>query len=137
MVCKKLNRKGMPVGALILGAVLSCGLIAANYTRGLTELYGFMALLATVATLCSIWSVRWRLCASLSLGRCGVASRPGVTILGLIYGVWTLYGAGFEATAWGAVLIATGLPVYLLMRWRGGSSRLAAASSSRASGQSA
>ena len=47
----KLNRKGMPVGALILGAVLSCGLIAANYTRGLTELYGFMALLATVATL--------------------------------------------------------------------------------------
>jgi basic amino acid/polyamine antiporter, APA family len=133
----KLNRKGMPVGALILGAVLSCGLIAANYTRGLTELYGFMALLATVATL-----VLYLVCAlaALRLTQLGTLRRgimTGVTILGLIYGVWTLYGAGFEATAWGAVLIATGLPVYLLMRWRGGSSRLAAASPAAPPGPSA
>ena len=111
--------------------------IAANYTRGLTELYGFMALLATVATL-----VLYLVCAlaALRLTQLGTLRRgimTGVSILGLIYGVWTLYGAGFEATAWGAVLIATGLPVYLLMRWRSGSSRLAAASPAAPPGPSA
>ena len=94
------------------------GLIAANYTRGLTELYGFMALLATVATL-----VLYLVCAvaALKLTKLGTI-RHGfmtwVTILGVIYGLWTFYGAGFEACAWGAVLIATGIPVYLLMRRR-------------------
>lgn len=123
----KLNRRGMPVGALVLGAVLSCALIAANYTRGLTELYGFMALLATVATLVLYLVTA---VAALRLTQLGTLKRgvtTGVTILGLIYGVWTLYGSGFEATAWGAVLLATGIPVYWLMRSRGGSSRPAAA----------
>jgi APA family basic amino acid/polyamine antiporter len=133
----KLNRKGMPVGALILGAVLSCGLIAANYTRGLTELYGFMALLATVATL-----VLYLVCAvaALKLTKRGIirgGAMTWVTVLGVIYGLWTFYGAGFEACAWGAVLIATGIPVYLLMRSRGGSSRLAAASPGAPPGSSA
>ena len=45
------NRKGMPVRAQLIGSALAITLIAANYTRGLTELFGFMALLATVATL--------------------------------------------------------------------------------------
>ena len=125
----KLNRRGMPVAALVLGAVLSCGLIAANYTRGLTELYGFMALLATVATLVLYLVAAL---AALRLTQLGTIQRglmTLVTILGGIYGVWTLYGAGFEATAWGAVLLATGLPVYLFMRLRGGSSPTAAANS--------
>ena len=41
----------MPVRAQLLGSSLSSLLVAANYTRGLTELFAFMALLATVATL--------------------------------------------------------------------------------------
>ena len=39
---------------------------------------------------------------------------------------WTFYGAGGQATAWGAALLATGLPVYFLMR-RGSTSQLEAA----------
>jgi APA family basic amino acid/polyamine antiporter len=123
-----LNRRGMPVAALIMGAILSCGLIAANFTRGLTELYGFMALLATVATLVLYLVAAL---AALRLTQLGAIRRglmTGVTMIGLIYGLWTLYGAGLEATVWGAVLLATGIPVYLLMRWRGGSSRTVAAS---------
>jgi APA family basic amino acid/polyamine antiporter len=118
----KLNRRGMPVAALILGAVLSCGLIAANFTRGLTELYGFMALLATVATLV-LYVVA--AVAALRLTQIGMIKggvMTAVTIVGAIYGVWTIYGAGYEAIKWGAALLATGVPVYLLMRWRGGSS---------------
>jgi APA family basic amino acid/polyamine antiporter len=118
----KLNRRGMPVAALILGAVLSSALIAANYTRGLTELYGFMALLATVATLvlylfAAAAALRLMVRGSISRGLPTV-----VTVLGMIYALWALYGAGYEANKWGAVLLATGIPVYLVMRWRGGSS---------------
>ena len=47
----KVNARGMPVRAQMLGSALSALLVAANYTKGLTELFGFMALLATVATL--------------------------------------------------------------------------------------
>jgi APA family basic amino acid/polyamine antiporter len=118
----RLNRRGMPVAALILGAVLSCGLIAANFTRGLTELYGFMALLATVATLV-LYVVA--AVAALRLTQLGTIKRgimTVITIVGGIYGVWTIYGAGYEAIKWGAALLATGIPVYLIMRWRAGSS---------------
>ena len=47
----KVNSRGMPVRAQFLGSGLSAMLVAANYTKGLTELFAFMALLATVATL--------------------------------------------------------------------------------------
>jgi APA family basic amino acid/polyamine antiporter len=124
----RLNKKGMPVAALVLGAFLSCALIAANYTRGLTELYGFMALLATVATLVLYLVAALAALRLTQLGTLKRGTMTGVTILGVIYGFWTLYGSGFEATAWGAVLLATGIPVYLIMRSRGGSSRPAEAS---------
>jgi APA family basic amino acid/polyamine antiporter len=118
----RLNRRGMPVAALILGAVLSCALIAANFTRGLTELYGFMALLATVATLVLYLAAAGAALRLIARGMMPRGLPTIVTVLGTIYALWTLYGAGFEATAWGAVLLATGIPVYFFMRSRGGSS---------------
>ncbi|HKH29059.1 MAG TPA: hypothetical protein VKA61_12105, partial [Sphingomicrobium sp.] len=54
-------------------------------------------------------------------GRLRGGSLLVVTILGTVYAIWTFYGAGLEATAWGAVLLATGVPVYFLMRSRGSS----------------
>jgi APA family basic amino acid/polyamine antiporter len=122
-----LNRRGMPVTALVLSAALSCGLIAANFTRGLTELYGFMALLATAATLVLYLAVAASALRLTALGKLPRGILTVVTIVGTIYAIWSLYGAGFEATAWGAALLATGIPVYFLMRWRGGSSPAAAA----------
>jgi APA family basic amino acid/polyamine antiporter len=122
-----LNKRGMPVAALVLSAMLACALIAANFTRGLTELYGFMALVATVATLVLYLVTAVAALRLTALGRLPRGPLTIVTIVGAVYALWTLYGAGFEATAWGAVLVATGIPVYLVMRWKAGSSRQAAA----------
>ena len=123
----RLNGRGMPVRAQILGTALSSALIAANYTRGLTELFGFMALLATVATLVLYFVASISALRLTSMGVLRAGLLTGITVVGTLYAIWTMYGAGLEATGWGAVLLATGIPVYLLMNWRGGSSRATAA----------
>jgi len=115
------NRRGMPVRAQVAGALLSVALIAANYTRGLTELFGFVILLATAATLVLYLFGAFSALRMMKEGRLRRGSLLVVTILGTVYAIWTFYGAGLEATAWGAVLLATGVPVYFLMRSRGSS----------------
>jgi APA family basic amino acid/polyamine antiporter len=112
----RVNARGMPVNAQILGTLLSAALIAANYTRGLTELFGFMALLATAATLVLYLVAALSALRLMAAGRLQRGLLLLVTLLGTLYALWTLYGAGAEATGWGAVLLATGIPVYLVMR---------------------
>lgn len=116
------NRRGMPVRAQVAGAMLSVALIAANYTRGLTELFGFVILLATAATLVLYLFGALSALRLMKEGRLARGSLLIVTLLGTAYAIWTFYGAGAEATGWGAVLLATGIPVYFLMRSRGDSS---------------
>lgn len=121
----KVNARGMPVQAQIAGSTLSTALIAANYTKGLTELFAFMALLATVATLVLYLFAAMsalRLMADRKLHRGGLLA---VTIAGTLYALWTFYGAGAEATMWGMALLATGIPVYLAMRASSRASNLA------------
>ena len=97
----KESRRGVPVRAQIAGCVLTTGLIAANYTRGLTELFAFMALLATAATL-----VLYLTAALATLRRIGRGELRGIALailasIGAVYSAWTFYGAGKEATLWG------------------------------------
>jgi APA family basic amino acid/polyamine antiporter len=40
-----------------------------------------------------------------------------VAMLGALYSVWTLWGAGAEAFWWGMGLFALGVPLYFLMKW--------------------
>ena len=89
--------------------------------------FTFMALLATAATL-----VLYVICAlaALRLMRRGdiphSAALTATGIIGALYGLGTLYGADAEVLGQGAALIASGIPVYFLMR-RGGSSLAPAA----------
>ncbi len=48
---------------------------------------------------------------------------PWVVVLAVLaaaFNVWALWGLGLEAIAYGLVLVALGLPVYLAVRWRKG-----------------
>jgi APA family basic amino acid/polyamine antiporter len=113
----KVNRHGMPVRAQILGSTLSSILVAANYTRGLTQLFQFMALLATVATLvlylvAAIGALRLMLTGQMRSGAMLI-----VTLVGGVYALWTFYGAGTEASLWGLLLLMTCFPVMLWMRF--------------------
>ena len=118
----RVNKAGMPVYAHLLGCALSVALIAMNLTSGMIQIYTFIILLATVAVLVLYFAGAAAMIALLVQGKAKGVGITAAAILGAAYALWTFYGAGAEATLWGAGLLATGIPVYFLMRSRGGSS---------------
>ena len=109
--------RGVAVRGQLLSSGLATILIAANYSRSLAGLFAFMALLSTAAALvlylaCSMSALR--------LQRTGLLDRSApltaIAGIGILYALWTLYGAGAEAMGWGAVLLAAGLVTFFLMR---------------------
>ncbi|MBB4632774.1 amino acid permease [Sphingosinicella soli] len=113
----KVNARGAPVRGIVIGGILITLLVLSNYTRTMSGLFTFMALLSTSATLvlyfaCAAAAVRLMLQKRLTT----TPMLAVLTPLGLIYAVWTFQGAGAEANGWAFVLLVAGLPVYLLVR---------------------
>jgi APA family basic amino acid/polyamine antiporter len=107
---------GIAVRAILLSSLLSALLILANASRGLAGLFAFMALLGTIGAL-----VLYLFCAAavLRLQRRGGVRRSAAlsatAVFGLVYAFWALYGAGMEASLWGAALMGFGLLLYAVM----------------------
>ena len=133
----KVNAAGMPVFGHLLGCTLSVGLIATNLSGGMVQIFSFMVLLATVATLVLYFAGSLTVLALLRRGQAKGALLLAAAIIGTIYSLWTFYGAGAEATGWGAVLLATGIPVYFLTKRARGSIPPAAAQEASPPGSSA
>ena len=118
---------GTPVRAQLLSSVLATLLIASNYTRSLTGLFTFMLLIATVAALflyvgCTLAALRM-----VFRGQLAGTVLVLTAVAGLAFTIFAFWGAGGEATMWGVALLATGFPVYFLMRSKGGSTPAAEA----------
>ena len=122
----RVNKAGSPVFGQLLGCGLSVALIATNLSSGMVEIYTFIILLATVATLVLYFVGSLTMLALIKRGEAKGAAVTAAAMVGALYALWTFSGAGLEATAWGAGLLATGIPVYFLMRSRAGSSPAAA-----------
>lgn len=108
---------GVAVRAQLLSTGLATLLVAANYSRSTSGLFAFMALLSTAAAL-----ILYLACA-LAAGRLQLSGRLKgpwiilpIVLFASIYAMWTLYGAGTEPIAWGALLLIIGIPVYFGMR---------------------
>lgn len=108
------TRTGTPVRAQMLSSLLASLLIFTNYSRSLTGLFTFMGLISAMTTL-----VLYVVCAAAALKlRPGRRSHgvPIVAIVSIGYCLWAFWGAGIETALWGVALLATGLPVFWLMR---------------------
>ena len=121
-----------PLVAQLLGTALSVGLILANMSKGTGDLFTFMALLTTCATL---WLY-------LAAALAALKQRPGgmaliAVIAGLLFTLFAFYGSGWEANLWSLALLASGAAVYALMRWLGGSSPAEVANPAAPPGSSA
>jgi APA family basic amino acid/polyamine antiporter len=112
----KTSSRGMPVRAHLLSSALLTGLVLMNYAKSMAELFTFIALLATAASLfaylfCALAALRLQTRGRIEAGW----PLTVVAIVAALYSAWTLYGAGGEATLLGLVLLAAGLPVRWLM----------------------
>jgi APA family basic amino acid/polyamine antiporter len=111
------SREGAPVRAHLVSSALVTLLLLANQSRSMGDLFAFMALLSTAASLvaylsCSLAALRLQ-----AIGRIPPSPvLPAVAVAGAAYSIWAIYGAGAEPALWGAALLLSGLPVYMMMR---------------------
>jgi APA family basic amino acid/polyamine antiporter len=115
------SARGTPVVALASTSVLVTLLVLASAHRSLAQVFTFMILLSTSANLvaylvCSLALLVLMRRGELQGSRRGTPWLAAAGVLGALYSLWAIAGAGKEATAWGAVLLVAGLPVYALTR---------------------
>jgi basic amino acid/polyamine antiporter, APA family len=131
-VMERGNSRLAPTVSLIVTCVIAALFVSFNASRTFVGLYVFITLISTVASLVFY--------ASGAVAALKLKLNPITHLLvaaGLLYAIWTFYGAGLEATAWALALLAAGLPVLLISRWLNGSSRAAEANSAAPPGSAA
>jgi APA family basic amino acid/polyamine antiporter len=119
----RLSRRGTPAFGLAVSSGLITLLIAMNYTKSLVEQFTFIILLstlsalvayalATMAELMIFVKERHRLVGQ-KLLKASVISG-----LAFLYSLWTIAGSGPETVYWGFLLLLSGIPIYVWMKWR-------------------
>ncbi len=113
----RVSPRGTPVAAHLLSAGLLSIVVLFNYSRSMADLFQFLILLTTAIVLvmyiaCALAAVKLMREGRLA-GSIGLRLVSGVA---LIYGVFTLYGAGGEALLWGLGLLLLAIPVYFAVR---------------------
>lgn len=107
--------RGTPVRAHLLSGVLVTLLTLANYTRGMGDLFQFIASVSLAAGMLAFFA------SALAAIRLLPGDRPLMLAAGIaaLFVGWMTWGLGAEANGWGLALLLAGAPVYLTVR-RGG-----------------
>lgn len=115
------NRKGVPIYGMVIGSVLTSIVMLMGYTDGLVEQFRFIILLAT---LCCLVPYLFSMAAYmlLVLAKYNISGKKSAKIalggIAFFFTVWAVYGAGEKAVFWGFLLLLSGIPLYIYMKWR-------------------
>lgn len=116
---------GTPVRAHCVSGVVLTAMVMMNFQRTMVDLFTFLALLSTTVTL---FAYLFSMLAALKLEARGSMSASVSTrvlaIIGAVYSLWAIWGAGPRPAMWGLVFLLSALPVYLLMRRSGSDTAL-------------
>jgi APA family basic amino acid/polyamine antiporter len=115
----KESKRGSPVRAHLMSAGFLTVLVLMNYAKSMADIFTFIALLATTASLftylaCALAALKLQAAKRIA----PTTALTVIAILAGIYAVFTLVGAGGPAVVWGLVLLAIGAPFYWLTRGR-------------------
>lgn len=108
---RRSNAAGAPVGSLVAAASVAALLVLASSTEQFVQVYVFIALVSTVASL-----VLYAVCAASALKLRVMGGAAVVAVLALVYALAMFVGAGLEATLWGLGLAVAGLPIRYVSR---------------------
>ncbi len=109
------GRDGSPTLSLLLSAGLGSVLLLANYAKALVDVFAFLIMMSTLTFLAPL------LVSALAEFRYSWRSQTawaGVAAAAALYAVFAIIGSGLEVLAWGAVLVAVGIPVYFVGKQR-------------------
>lgn len=104
----RVNRHDVAVAPMVLGSVLSAALMFIAATRSGGDVLDFMFRLTTSSSML--------LYAAGCVGALVLGRQRLLASAGLAFTAWVVWAIGIEAAAWGAVLVAAGVPLYLLAR---------------------
>jgi len=112
-----------PGTALFITSGLLTLLVLSNYSSSMVVVFTKMLLISTLATLvtylcCSLATLKLAWQGELGRREKNLGALSVIAILGAIYSIWTIVGAGLEAFLWGVGLMAAGVPVYVAMKSR-------------------
>ena len=113
------TRGGTPARAHVVAGLLVTGVTLANYTRGMGDLFAFIAAMSLAAGMLA-YAVS-ALSAVRLLRDDPMARTAGIVATGFI--TWLAWGLGGEANLWALVLLAAGVPVYWAVRRGAATSR--------------
>lgn len=120
-VFAKLNRWNAPQPGLIIGSILVSMLMLFNYSDSLVDQFTFMTLLTTLSVLTPyLFSTAAHMIFTLS-GKTDdnkMMQAVILSILAFVFSMWAIYGAGAEVVYWGFLLLLSGIPFYVWMKWR-------------------
>ena len=119
----QMSPRNTPTFSLVITSALVSLLVLTTASNSLVSVFTFMILLSTTACVVMYGACAAAMLRLNSLGQLrGHAPRRGkllvLGVLAVIFSVWAIYGAGMEAVLWGAALLAAGIPVYLLVKYR-------------------
>ena len=119
----RLSKRGTPVFGLVVSSVLVTAIMAVNYTKNLVEQFTFIILLSTLTAL-FLYSLSTMSELMISIKERGKLSGGKLlkttilSVLAFLYTLWAIAGAGQEVVYWGFLLIMSGIPVYVWLKWR-------------------
>lgn len=119
-IFKKENKNGVPIFGLIIGSGLTSLLMFMNFTEGLVDQFEFTVLLTTLTCLVPYLFVAASYVAILidkKLHTDSVVKTFVLGGLGFAYSIWAIYGSGHDTVFYGFLLLVSGIPFYVYMKW--------------------
>jgi basic amino acid/polyamine antiporter, APA family len=114
------NKKGAPVFGLIIGSLLTSVIMLMNLSDGLVDQFKFIANIVVFSNLIPYLFVAAAYILVLVERKIQVKNwikTLTLSLLGIAYSLWAIYGAGEESALYGLLLLLAGIPFYVMMQW--------------------
>lgn len=116
----KQNKNGAPAMGLIIGSILTSTIMLMNLSSGLVDQFKFIADIVVFSNLIPYLFVAAAYILVLIERKIHVnnwVKTIALGMLGILFSLWTIYGAGKESVFFGLLLLLCGIPMYVIMKW--------------------
>lgn len=120
---KKTSKKGIPLIGLIIASILASMLVSLNFTRGLVKMFSFIIMLSTLSCLLpylfsSLSELFLYLRKKKRFNKNKLIRSAIISIPAFLYSAWAITGLEYEVLFWGLVLLGSGVPFYIYLKYR-------------------